>query len=209
MSSLEASAEDGLPTLGHFIGGKEVSGGTRKAEVFNPATGEVSRMVSLADAATLDSAVQAAQDAYPAWRQTPPQKRAQILFRFKQLLEQHAEEICTLITLEHGKVIDDAHGELSRGIEVVEYACGISELLKGEFSKNAGPDIDSWSEFQPLGIVAGITPFNFPAMVPMWMFPLAIACGNTFILKPSERDPSASIRIVCSMWSMVMRTRCS
>lgn len=195
MSSLEVSAEDKLPTLGHFIGGKEVSCGTRKAEVFNPATGEVARMVALADAATLDSAVQAAQDAYPAWRQTPPQKRAQILFRFKQLLEQHAEEICTLITLEHGKVIDDAHGELSRGIEVVEYACGISELLKGEFSKNAGPDIDSWSEFQPLGVVAGITPFNFPAMVPMWMFPLAIACGNTFILKPSERDPSASIRI--------------
>lgn len=195
MSSHEASDKEGLPTLGHFIGGKEVSGGSRKAEVFNPATGEVSRLVALADAATLDSAVQAAQEAYPAWRQTPPQKRAQILFRFKQLLEQHAEEICTLITLEHGKVIDDAHGELSRGIEVVEYACGISELLKGEFSKNAGPDIDSWSEFQPLGIVAGITPFNFPAMVPMWMFPLAIACGNTFILKPSERDPSASIRI--------------
>lgn len=195
MSSLEESAEDSLSTLGHFIGGKVVAGGTRRADVFNPATGEVSRQVALADAATLNSAVQAAQDAYPAWRQTPPQKRAQILFRFKQLLEQHAEEICTLITVEHGKVIDDAHGELSRGIEVLEYACGISELLKGEFSKNAGPDIDSWSEFQPLGIVAGITPFNFPAMVPMWMFPLAIACGNAFILKPSERDPSAAIRI--------------
>lgn len=197
MSSLDTqtSTEPEIVTLGHYIDGEVVTGGMRKAEVFNPATGAVSRRVSLADAATLENAILAAQKAYPAWRQTPPQKRAQILFRFKQLLELHAEEICTLITVEHGKVIDDAHGELGRGIEVVEYACGISELLKGEFSKNAGPDIDSWSEFQPLGIVAGITPFNFPAMVPMWMFPMAIACGNTFILKPSERDPSASMRI--------------
>lgn len=189
MSSLES------PVLGHFISGKEVAGTGRSADVFNPATGQVSRQVALADKDIFETVVAAAQAAYPAWRQTPPQKRAQIMFRFKQLLEENADDICQLITSEHGKVLDDARGELGRGIEVVEYACGISELLKGEFSKNAGPEIDSWSEFQPLGIVAGITPFNFPAMVPMWMFPLAIACGNTFILKPSERDPSASMLI--------------
>ncbi|PCI72958.1 MAG: methylmalonate-semialdehyde dehydrogenase (CoA acylating) [SAR86 cluster bacterium] len=137
--------------------------------------------------------MEAASFAFAAWRNTPPSRRAQILFRFKQLLEANIDEICQAITAEHGKVLDDARGELIRGIEVVEYACGISELLKGEHSKNAGPDIDCWSEFQALGIVAGITPFNFPAMVPMWMFPMAIACGNTFILKPSERDPSAAL----------------
>ncbi|MCG8414550.1 MAG: CoA-acylating methylmalonate-semialdehyde dehydrogenase, partial [Pseudomonadales bacterium] len=194
MSSIESlSAEPATRCLGHFINGEEIAAANRVADVYNPATGEVSKQVALADAAELEQAVAAAQAAFPAWRQTPPQKRAQILFRYKSLLEQHAEEVCQLITAEHGKVIDDAHGELGRGIEIVEYACGISELLKGEFSKNAGPEIDSWSEFQPLGIVAGITPFNFPAMVPMWMFPLAIACGNTFILKPSERDPSAPL----------------
>jgi malonate-semialdehyde dehydrogenase (acetylating)/methylmalonate-semialdehyde dehydrogenase len=180
-------------TLGHFINGEIVSDQRRSAAVFNPATGQVTQQLALADQATVTTAVDAATAAFPAWRQTPPNKRAQILFRYKQLLEQNAEAICQLITAEHGKVIDDAHGELGRGIEVVDYACGISELLKGEFSKNAGPDIDSWSEFQPLGVVAGITPFNFPAMVPMWMFPMAIACGNTFILKPSERDPSPAL----------------
>jgi malonate-semialdehyde dehydrogenase (acetylating)/methylmalonate-semialdehyde dehydrogenase len=194
MSSLEsavvASESD---TLGHFINGEIVSDQRRSAAVFNPATGQVTQQLALADQATVTTAVDAATAAFPAWRQTPPNKRAQILFRYKQLLEQNAEAICQLITAEHGKVIDDAHGELGRGIEVVDYACGISELLKGEFSKNAGPDIDSWSEFQPLGVVAGITPFNFPAMVPMWMFPMAIACGNTFILKPSERDPSPAL----------------
>ena len=197
MSSLELADVDQfeLPVLGHFIDGQEISGDGRTIDVFNPATGRVSKRVAMADAETFERALLAAQRAYPAWRHTPPQKRAQIMFRFKQLLEEHAEEICALVTAEHGKVIDDARGELGRGIEVVEYACGISELLKGEFSKNAGPNIDSWSEFQPLGIVAGITPFNFPVMVPMWMFPLAIACGNTFILKPSERDPSPSIYI--------------
>lgn len=194
MSSLESAAvaaESDL--LGHFINGEIVSDQRRSSAVFNPATGQVARQVALADQAMVISAVDAASAAFPAWRQTPPNKRAQILFRYKQLLEQNAEAICQLITAEHGKVIDDAHGELGRGIEVVDYACGISELLKGEFSKNAGPDIDSWSEFQPLGVVAGITPFNFPAMVPMWMFPMAIACGNTFILKPSERDPSPAL----------------
>jgi len=194
MSSLEsavvASESD---TLGHFINGEIVSDQRRSAAVFNPANGQVTQQLALADQATVTTAVDAATAAFPAWRQTPPNKRAQILFRYKQLLEQNAEAICQLITAEHGKVIDDAHGELGRGIEVVDYACGISELLKGEFSKNAGPDIDSWSEFQPLGVVAGITPFNFPAMVPMWMFPMAIACGNTFILKPSERDPSPAL----------------
>jgi len=194
MSSLEsavvASESD---TLGHFINGEIVSDQRRSTAVFNPATGQVTKQLALADQATVTTAVDAATAAFPAWRQTPPNKRAQILFRYKQLLEQNAEAICQLITAEHGKVIDDAHGELGRGIEVVDYACGISELLKGEFSKNAGPDIDSWSEFQPLGVVAGITPFNFPAMVPMWMFPMAIACGNTFILKPSERDPSPAL----------------
>ncbi|MDD9896050.1 MAG: CoA-acylating methylmalonate-semialdehyde dehydrogenase, partial [Gammaproteobacteria bacterium] len=182
-----------MPVLGHYIDGKEVPGEGRSCDVFDPATGQVSKKVALADADSFERTVYSAQSAFPAWRHTPPQKRAQIMFRFKQLLGEHADEICQLITSEHGKVLDDARGELGRGIEVVEYACGISELLKGEFSKNAGPDIDSWSEFQPLGIVAGITPFNFPAMVPMWMFPLAIACGNTFILKPSERDPSPAI----------------
>lgn len=192
MSSIESLDSANEPaTLGHFINGTEVDSGSRVADVFNPATGEISKRVALAGADELEQAIAAAQAAFPAWRQTPPQKRAQILFRYKQLLEQHADDICLLITAEHGKVIDDAHGELGRGIEIVEYACGIAELLKGEHSKNAGPDIDSWSEFQPLGIVAGVTPFNFPAMVPMWMYPLAIACGNTFILKPSERDPSA------------------
>ena len=192
MSSIEVpQSAVNSDLVGHFINGRFLADSARSQAVFNPATGEVSKHVALASAEELDQAIVAAQAAFPAWRQTPPQKRAQVLFRYKQLLEHHAEEICQLITAEHGKVIDDAHGELGRGIEIVEYACGISELLKGEYSKNAGPDIDSWSEFQPLGIVAGITPFNFPAMVPMWMFPMAIACGNTFILKPSERDPSA------------------
>ena len=175
--------------LGHYINGEEVPDRSRTQDVFNPASGEVTLKVGLASQSIVSDAVNAAAAAFPAWRQTP-QKRAQILFRYKQLLQDNAENICQLITAEHGKVIDDAHGELGRGIEVVDYACGISELLKGEYSKNAGPEIDSWSEFQPLGVVAGVTPFNFPAMVPMWMFPMAIACGNTFILKPSERDPS-------------------
>lgn len=196
MSSLESTdPATALPVLSHFINGQPVADNKydeRQVEVFNPATGGVSQYVTMAGENTIGDAVAAAQAAFPAWRNTPPQKRAQVMFRFKQLLEQHADAICELITAEHGKVLDDARGELTRGIEVVEYACGIAELLKGEHSKNAGTDIDCWSEFQPLGVVTGITPFNFPVMVPMWMFPLAIACGNTFILKPSERDPSPS-----------------
>ncbi|WP_029133105.1 CoA-acylating methylmalonate-semialdehyde dehydrogenase [Sedimenticola selenatireducens] len=184
-----------MNTIGHFINGEIVNDDQRTQPIYNPATGETSRQVALASRATVERAIAAAEAAFPAWRETPPLKRAQVMFRYKQLLEQHAEEICGLITDEHGKVLDDAMGELMRGIEVVEYACGAPELLKGEYSKSVGPAIDSWSEFQPLGVVVGITPFNFPVMVPMWMFPMAIICGNTFILKPSERDPSAALRI--------------
>lgn len=179
----------------HLINGQEVDREERYADVFNPATGDIARQVALGSTETVNSAVAAAKAAFPAWRATPPLKRAQCLFRFKQLLEDNADTICGLLTAEHGKVSDDAMGELRRGIENVEYACGAPELLKGEHSRNTGPGIDSWSEFQPLGVVAGITPFNFPAMVPLWMFPMAIACGNTFVLKPSERDPSAPMFI--------------
>jgi malonate-semialdehyde dehydrogenase (acetylating)/methylmalonate-semialdehyde dehydrogenase len=188
MSSIET-----VETLGHYINGRAKNGCVETLDIYNPATGKVVKRLACAAQPQLEEAIVAASSAFAAWRNTPPSRRAQVLFRFKQLLEANIDEICQAITAEHGKVLDDARGELIRGIEVVEYACGISELLKGEHSKNAGPDIDSWSEFQALGIVAGITPFNFPAMVPMWMFPMAIACGNTFILKPSERDPSASL----------------
>jgi len=184
-----------LDTLGHFINGTAVADIGRMQPVFNPASGEVVRHVALASRATVEQAIAAAAAAFPGWRDTPPLKRARIMLRFKELLEQHADKIVALITEEHGKVLDDALGELQRGIEVVEYACAAPELLKGEHAKNVGPAIDSWSEFQPLGVVAGITPFNFPAMVPMWMFPMAIVCGNTFVLKPSERDPSPQLLI--------------
>lgn len=185
-----------MQVVGHMINGSQFQGqGDRTQDVFNPATGAVTKQVALASKNTVEEAIAAAQAAFPAWRNTPPMKRARVMFRFKQLLEENAEQICRLITDEHGKVLDDAMGELTRGIEVVEYACGGPELLKGEHSKNVGPAIDSWSEFQALGVVAGITPFNFPAMVPMWMFPMALICGNTFILKPSERDPSAPMLV--------------
>ena len=147
----------------------------------------------MASKATVEDAIAAAEAAFPVWRDTPPAKRARIMFRFKALLEEHADEIAAAITDEHGKVFDDAMGEFGRGVEVVDYACGIPELLKGEYSRNVGPGIDSWSDHQPLGVVAGITPFNFPAMVPMWMYPMAVACGNTFVLKPSEKDPTAPL----------------
>jgi malonate-semialdehyde dehydrogenase (acetylating)/methylmalonate-semialdehyde dehydrogenase len=184
-----------MSTLQHLIHGEPCVGGSRRAPVYNPSTGETIHEVPLADAATAAQAVAAAQAAFPAWRDTPPAKRAQVLFRFKQLLEQHEAEIVAQISREHGKTLEDAAGELKRGIENVEYACAAPELLKGEYSRNVGPAIDAWSDFQPLGVVAGITPFNFPAMVPLWMYPLAIACGNTFVLKPSERDPSATLLI--------------
>ncbi|OWJ96876.1 methylmalonate-semialdehyde dehydrogenase (CoA acylating) [Pseudomonas sp. A46] len=179
----------------HLINGERVADQGRTADVFNPSTGEAIHKVGLASRETLQKAIDAAKAAFPAWRNTPPAKRAQVLFRFKQLLEANEAEISRLISQEHGKTLEDAAGELKRGIENVEYACAAPEILKGEYSRNVGPNIDAWSDFQPVGVVAGITPFNFPAMVPLWMYPLAIACGNTFILKPSERDPSSTLFI--------------
>ena len=193
MNARPASKIDIANVVGHFINGADVADDNRPEPVTNPATGQVTRHVAMASKQTVENAIAAAEAAFPAWRDTPPAKRARVMFRFKQLLEEHAAEIAAAITDEHGKVLDDAMGEFGRGVEVVDYACGIPELLKGEFSRNVGPGIDSWSDFQPLGVVAGITPFNFPAMVPMWMYPMAIACGNTFVLKPSEKDPSAPI----------------
>ncbi len=195
MNATPAKNIDPAKVVGHFINGETVDDDARTLPVTNPATGAITKHVAMASQATVETAIAAAEAAFPAWRNTPPAKRAKILFRFKQLLEEHADEIVALLTDEHGKVLDDAMGEFGRGVEVVDYACGIPELLKGEHTKNVGPNIDSWSEFQPLGVVAGITPFNFPAMVPMWMFPMAIACGNTFVLKPSEKDPSAPLYI--------------
>lgn len=182
-------------TLGHLINGEIVTEGTRSQSIFNPATGAVAKQVDMASKATVEQAISAAQKAFPEWRNMPPIKRARVMFRFKELLEQHADTICKMIGEEHGKILHDAKGELQRGIENVEYACGAPEFLKGEYSRNVGPNIDSWSEFQALGVVAGITPFNFPAMVPLWMYPMAIVCGNCFILKPSERDPSSALFI--------------
>ncbi|MGH6996026.1 MAG: CoA-acylating methylmalonate-semialdehyde dehydrogenase, partial [Stellaceae bacterium] len=161
--------------------------------VFNPATGEIAGRVALATVAEIDAAVQSAKAAFPGWARTTPMARARILFKFKELLEKRRDELARMIGAEHGKVLGDATGEVTRGIEVVEFACGIPHLLKGEFSENVGTNVDCYSVRQPLGVCAGITPFNFPAMVPMWMFPVAIACGNTFVLKPSERDPSAPL----------------
>jgi malonate-semialdehyde dehydrogenase (acetylating)/methylmalonate-semialdehyde dehydrogenase len=184
-----------LPTIGHLIGGQLAPGGSRSAEVFNPATGLAEKRVLLANQLTVEAAIANAQAAYPAWRNTPPLKRARVMSQLKILLEQHADELCALVTAEHGKVLADSMGELQRGIENVEYASYATELLKGEHSKNIAPGMDSWSEFQPLGVTAGITPFNFPLMVPLWMWPMAVACGNTFILKPSERDPSSALRV--------------
>ena len=195
MNATPAKSIDAASVVGHFINGENVADDNRPIPVTNPATGEVTRHVAMATKATVEGAIAAAEAAFPAWRNTPPAKRAKVMFRFKALLEEHADEIVAALTNEHGKVLDDAMGEFGRGVEVVDYACGVAELLKGEHTKNVGPDIDSWSEFQPLGVVAGITPFNFPAMVPMWMFPMAIACGNTFVLKPSEKDPTAPMLI--------------
>ncbi len=192
---LETEAGTATHVVGHFIGGEAVPDSAHTQAVYNPATGEVVRHVALADKATVEQAIEAAAAAFPAWRDTPVAKRARVMFRFKELLERNADRLVALLSEEHGKVLDDAAGELQRGIENVEYACGAPELLKGEHSKNVGPAIDSWSEFQPLGVVAGITPFNFPIMVPMWMFPNALVCGNTFILKPSERDPSCPMLV--------------
>ncbi len=185
-----------LERLPLWIGGKAVAAQTtRFGEVTNPATGEVLRHVPLANAADVDAAVAAASAAFPAWRAFPPLRRARILMRFRELMEARRKELAKIITQEHGKTLADAEGEVTRGIEVIEFATGIPHLIKGEFSENVGTDVDSFSLRQPVGVCAGITPFNFPAMVPLWMFPVAIGCGNTFVLKPSERDPSLALRM--------------
>jgi malonate-semialdehyde dehydrogenase (acetylating) / methylmalonate-semialdehyde dehydrogenase len=182
--------------IGNLVAGRpaEATSG-RSAPVFNPATGEQSGEIGLSSEADVDLAVRAAKAALPAWASTAPLKRARFMFKFKELLEANGDAIAREISAEHGKTHADALGEVQRGLEVVEFACGIPHLLGGEFSRNVGPAIDTYADRQPLGVVAGITPFNFPAMVPLWMYPLAIACGNTFVLKPSERDPSAAILI--------------
>ena len=182
--------------LTHWINGKHVDGTSgRFSDVYNPATGEIAVEVPLATAAELGAAVAAAKAAFPDWAATPPLVRARIMFKYKTLIEDNADELAALITAEHGKVLSDAAGSLTRGLEVVEFACGIPQLLKGEYTEQVGRGIDAWTMRQPVGVCAGITPFNFPAMVPMWMYPMAIACGNTFILKPSEKDPSCAMRL--------------
>ena len=180
----------------HYINGKTYKGSSsRKGKVFNPATGAQESEVILGTKSDLDHAVENAKIAFEKWSQVTPLQRARIIFKYKELIEKNYDELTKLIVSEHGKVYEDAKGSLTRGLEIVEFACGIPQMLKGEFTENVGTNIDSWSMRQPLGVCAGITPFNFPAMVPMWMFPMAIACGNTFILKPSEKDPSCSIRL--------------
>jgi malonate-semialdehyde dehydrogenase (acetylating)/methylmalonate-semialdehyde dehydrogenase len=177
----------------HWIGGRAAGGAGARQDVFNPASGSVARQVLLASAADVASAVASAQAAFAAWANTPPVRRARVLTRFLARLNAERDALAALITSEHGKVFSDAQGEVTRGIEIVEFACGIPQLLKGDFTDQVSTGIDNWTLRQPLGVVAGITPFNFPCMVPCWMFPIAIACGNTFVLKPSERDPSAAL----------------
>lgn len=184
-----------IKEIPHFIDGRPHRAGSRKTDVFNPATGEIAGSVILAAPEDVRAAIRSARAAFPAWAATPPLKRARVMLKFRELLEKHAAELAAIITAEHGKVLSDAAGEVQRGIEVVEFASGIPHLIKGEYSENAGTNIDTYSIRQPLGVCAGITPFNFPVMVGMWMFPVAIACGNTFVWKPSERDPSASLLI--------------
>jgi malonate-semialdehyde dehydrogenase (acetylating)/methylmalonate-semialdehyde dehydrogenase len=183
-----------LREVHHWVNGQIMIGRSgRFGDVYNPATGKIQATVALATAAEVDLAVTAAATAFPAWSAQPALRRARVLFRFREIFERRIDEVAKLLTSEHGKVFSDAKGEATRGLEVVEFATGIPQLLKGEYTEKVGSDVDSWSMRQPLGVVAGITPFNFPAMVPMWMFPIALACGNTFVLKPSERDPSASL----------------
>jgi malonate-semialdehyde dehydrogenase (acetylating)/methylmalonate-semialdehyde dehydrogenase len=183
-------------TVTHHINGKTIPDQKRTQPIFNPATGSVIGHVALADKNTVSDAIHAAKLAFPQWSLTPPTRRVRVLFEYKALLEKHINELAELITQEHGKTGSDAKGSVQRGIDLVEFVCGIPYLLKGSFAENVATDIDSYSIRQPLGVCAGITPFNFPAMIPLWMFPMAIACGNTFVLKPSERDPSCSIRLV-------------
>jgi len=182
--------------IGHLVAGERVAGTSgRTGPIYNPAVGERIGEVALADASEIDRAVEAARAALPAWAATPPIRRARIMFAFKDLIERHMDELARLVTTEHGKTLDDAKGSITRGLEVVEFACGIQHLLKGEFSADVGAGVDLASFRQPVGVCVGITPFNFPAMIPLWMFPLALACGNSFVLKPSEKDPSCPLRL--------------
>ena len=198
--SVTSTLTPSLPTdrklreVHHWVNGRTLTGSSgRFGDVYNPASGEVQAKVVLATTSEVDTAVAAAAAAFPTWAAQPPLRRARVLFRFREIFEQRLDEVAALLTSEHGKVFSDAKGEATRGLEAIEFATGIPQLLKGEFTEQVGAGIDSWSIRQSLGVVAGITPFNFPAMVPMWMFPIALACGNTFVLKPSERDPSASL----------------
>ena len=185
-----------MRSIGHFIGGRTVAGASgRSGDVFDPNTGEVQARVSLASIAELEAAITNAVEAQKGWAATNPQRRARVMFEFKRLLEVHMDELARLLSSEHGKVVADSRGDIQRGLEVIEFSCGIPHLLKGEYTQGAGPGIDVYSARQPLGVVAGVTPFNFPAMIPMWMFGPAIASGNAFILKPSERDPSVPLRL--------------
>ena len=185
-----------MKLIEHFIDGKIVSGSSdRKGSVFNPAIGKQEAEVRLGSKSDLDIAVQKAKKAFETWSTVTPIQRARIIFKYKEIIEKNSDELAKMIVSEHGKVYEDAKGSLTRGLEVVEFACGIPQMLKGDFTENVGTNIDSWSIRQPLGVCAGITPFNFPAMVPMWMFPMAIACGNTFVLKPSEKDPSCPLKL--------------
>ncbi|MFO0202192.1 MAG: CoA-acylating methylmalonate-semialdehyde dehydrogenase [Alphaproteobacteria bacterium] len=185
-----------MRAIEHFVSGKALIGAAgRHGDVFNPNTGAVQARVALANAREIDAAVQSAAKAFPGWASTNPQRRARVMFAFKQLVEMNMDELAHLLSSEHGKVIADSKGDIQRGLEVIEFACGIPHALKGEYTEGAGPGIDVYSMRQPLGVVAGITPFNFPAMIPMWMFGIAIAAGNTFILKPSEKDPSVPVRL--------------
>lgn len=179
----------------HYIDGERVEGKGNTQPIYNPATGEVARQLRLGTVEDVQTAVASAKAAFPAWADTPPLRRSRIMFKFLQLMQDHADELAAILTAEHGKVFSDAQGEVARGIDVIEFACGIPQLLKGDYTEQVANGLDNWTMRQPLGVVAGITPFNFPAMVPCWMFPVAIATGNCFILKPSERDPSASLFI--------------
>ncbi|MDD9811458.1 MAG: CoA-acylating methylmalonate-semialdehyde dehydrogenase [Gammaproteobacteria bacterium] len=194
VAAIESPAD--IETLQHYIGGARVDGGGgRFGDVYNPALGRVAKRVPLASQAEVAGAVTVAAEAFPAWAATPAGKRAQVMFNFRDLIRRRMDELARLVSEEHGKTLDDARGSITRGLEVVEFACGIPQLLKGEYSDSVAAGVDSWSMRQPLGVCAGITPFNFPAMVPMWMFPIAVACGNTFVLKPSEKDPSCGLRL--------------
>src|SRR5680860_1164039 len=200
MSARESLESVHMRTVAHWIAGKTTTGlSERTSPVYDPATGQQQAEVLLASKADVESAIEAAHDAFPAWSQTSISARAKVMFAFREIVNARAEEIAGAITDEHGKVLSDALGEVQRGLEVVEFACGIPSLLKGDYSDQVSTDVDTYSFRDPLGVVAGITPFNFPAMVSMWMFPVAIACGNTFVLKPSERDPSASM-LIAEMW---------